>query len=144
MIVRLASESFRVRRSPIILSSDKCLNPRTKGTSFILSGGADGDVRFWSATKVSQLSNAPISWGSGNPDAEEEAGRYECQRRLTGHYRSTTCVSYGRLEVVSGHEDGKRVPNVFPFTIINALFLSWRSLVRNVRATLEQTIGCLW
>lgn len=31
-------------------------------------------------------------------------------------------MSYGRLEVVSGHEDGKRAPKAFPFTIINALF----------------------
>lgn len=41
-------------------------------------------------------------------DDEDELGRYESKRRLTGHYRSATCVSYGRLELVSGHEDGER------------------------------------
>ncbi|CAN0308989.1 unnamed protein product, partial [Ectocarpus sp. 12 AP-2014] len=39
-------------------------------------------------------------------DNEDELERYECKRRLAGHYRSATCVSYGRLELVSGHEDG--------------------------------------
>lgn len=40
-------------------------------------------------------------------DDEDELGRYESKRRLAGHYRSATCVSYGRLELVSGHEDGE-------------------------------------
>lgn len=49
-------------------------------------------------------------------DDEDELGRYECKRRLAGHYRSATCVSYGRLELVSGHEDGKkRKPKSFIF-----------------------------
>ncbi|CAM9114367.1 unnamed protein product [Scytosiphon promiscuus] len=74
------------------------------GASFILSGGADGDIRLWGAGNSSKFTKA--SENRANVDDEEELGRYECKRRLAGHYRSATCVSYGRLELVSGHEDG--------------------------------------
>eukprot|EP00903_Cladosiphon_okamuranus_P006314 g6190.t1 len=74
------------------------------GASFILSGGADGDIRLWGAAKVSKFSKA--SANRATVDDEDELGRYESKRRLAGHYRSATCVSYGRLELVSGHEDG--------------------------------------
>lgn len=47
-------------------------------------------------------------------DDENELGRYESKRRLAGHYRSATCVSYGRLELVSGHEDGEREEKCVP------------------------------
>ncbi|CAM9108876.1 unnamed protein product [Ectocarpus sp. 6 AP-2014] len=74
------------------------------GASFILSGGADGDIRLWGAGNVSRFSKARTN--NATVDNEDELERYECKRRLAGHYRSATCVSYGRLELVSGHEDG--------------------------------------
>ncbi|CAN0079350.1 unnamed protein product [Ectocarpus sp. 12 AP-2014] len=74
------------------------------GASFILSGGADGDIRLWGAGNVSRFLKARTN--NATVDNEDELERYECKRRLAGHYRSATCVSYGRLELVSGHEDG--------------------------------------
>ncbi|CAM9423819.1 unnamed protein product, partial [Discosporangium mesarthrocarpum] len=59
--------------------------------SFLISGGADGDVRVW---------------GPGRDKTVEDFGGYVCQRRLASHQHPATCVSYGRLELVSGHEDG--------------------------------------
>lgn len=79
--------------------------PNRSGASFILSGGADGDIRLWGAGNISKFTKA--SENRVTVDDEEELGRYECKRRLAGHYRSATCVSYGRLELVSGHEDGE-------------------------------------
>ncbi|CAM9393000.1 unnamed protein product [Choristocarpus tenellus] len=61
------------------------------GLSFLLSGGADGDVRVWGPRK-----------GRGI----EEFGSYVCLRRLASNQHTATCVCYGRLELVSGHEDG--------------------------------------
>ena len=78
----------------------------TQGVSFILSGGADGDIRLWGVAKVSKFATAGNTRDS-NKDDDSEVGRFECKRRLTGHHRSATCVSYGRLELVSGHEDGE-------------------------------------
>ncbi|CAM9770934.1 unnamed protein product, partial [Laminaria digitata] len=76
------------------------------GASFILSGGADGDIRLWGVARVSKFAKAGNTRDNSNKDDDSEVGRFECQRRLTGHQRSATCVSYGRLELVSGHEDG--------------------------------------
>jgi len=76
------------------------------GASFILSGAADGDIRLWGAAKLSKFTRK-ASADRTTVDDEDELGRYECKRRLAGHYRSATCVSFGRLELVSGHEDGE-------------------------------------
>lgn len=76
------------------------------GASFILSGGADGDIRLWGAREPPKGTKA-LPVGKGGGDGLGELGRYECKRRLSGYYRSATCVSYGRLELVSGHEDGE-------------------------------------
>ncbi|CAM9361466.1 unnamed protein product [Ascophyllum nodosum] len=75
------------------------------GPSFILSGGADGEVCVWGPMEVSSFGRAE---GDRHLDRDEEVvGRYKCKQRLTGHHRSAVCVSSGRLEVVTGHEDGE-------------------------------------
>ena len=80
------------------------------GASFILSGGADGDIRLWGVVKVSKFAKAGNAGGNNNSnDDDSDVGRFECKRRLTGHHRSATCVAYGRLELVSGHKDGERL-----------------------------------
>ena len=84
--------------------SSPCLG-RRQGPSFILSGGADGEVCVWGPMEVSSFGRAE---GDRHLDRDEEVvGRYKCKQRLTGHHRSAVCVSSGRLEVVTGHEDGE-------------------------------------
>lgn len=53
---------------------------------------------------------APVA---GVEDSHGDMARYECKRRLAGHHRSATCVSYGRLELVSGHEDGEQTATIY-------------------------------
>lgn len=87
---------------------EKPLERPSEGASFILSGCADGDIRLWGAaetTKVPGSSGALAGVTEGN-GSDDKLKRYECKRRLSGHGYSVTCVSYGRLEVVSGHDDG--------------------------------------
>lgn len=107
--------------SPItMLPCPQLGNPQ--GASFILSGGADGDIRLWGAGKISKSGKASATQGG---DGDTEVGRYQCKRRLSGHYRSATCVFYGRLELVSGHEDGEihRKKDVVLFAKIQYVFL---------------------
>ncbi|CAM9121197.1 unnamed protein product [Chrysoparadoxa australica] len=59
------------------------------GEGWILSGGADGDIRLWGPRK-----------------GVAEVSGYTCKNCLSGHQHPVSCVSYGVLEIVSGHQDG--------------------------------------